>query len=90
MIVYVVNYHRGFLLADNLHDLTDKFFGVVAKQGEFCRTQPLKDFRGCATCDVCAPANPPEPPLFLKNFAKKERNIWIIKKIAVNLHRKTA
>ncbi len=60
MIVDMVNYHRGFLLADNLHDLTDKFFGVVAEQGEFRRAQSLKDFCGSATCDVCSFRNLPD------------------------------
>lgn len=59
MVMDMFNNHRGFLFADNLTDLTDKFFGIITEQSEFLGSQTIKNRGSCPPCKIDSFGNLP-------------------------------
>ena len=60
----MVDDYRGLLLSDNLNDLADEFFGIVAEQSELPRTQALKNPGGSPTRKIGAFGNLTDKVIF--------------------------
>ena len=57
IVVYMLYNHRGLLLAYDVHDLADKFFGIVLIECHLCRTQTTENCGNTAACEVSTLGN---------------------------------